>query len=200
MRKGEIILTILEKLKNTAVGFGDLFEALLNAGYGASMGRIDYELSRLSRERDRNTSKEERERIIKERYYKLLSKLEKDGLIKTKGDRGNRFFNITKRGLIKLVLLKEQKQKALPPTTLYHKESADKVIIVAFDIPEIERRKRAWLRAVLKKLGLEMVQKSVWFGRVKLPKEFLDDVLRLRIIDYLEIFEVTKTGSLKHIV
>ena len=45
-----------------------------------------------------------------------------------------------------------------------------------------------------------MIQKSVWIGKVKIPKEFLDDLFKLRLIDYIEIFEISKAGSLKNLI
>jgi len=45
-----------------------------------------------------------------------------------------------------------------------------------------------------------MIQKSVWVGKIALPEEFLRDLHRLQLISYVEIFEVTRAGSLKHIV
>ena len=74
------------------------------------------------------------------------------------------------------------------------------VIIVSFDVPERERRKRDWLRDALRNLGLRMVHKSVWIGKQKLPREFLADLARLRLTDFIEVFEVGKQGSLRHIV
>jgi len=82
----------------------------------------------------------------------------------------------------------------------YQKERGNKFIIVVFDIPEIQKRKRNWLRAALKNLDFKMVQKSVWFGRVKIPKEFLDHLCEMKLIDYVEIFEISKTGSLERLV
>ena len=72
-------------------------------------------------------------------------------------------------------------------------------MIVVFDVPEKERRKRDWLRSVLKRLELKMVQKSVWIGKVKIPKELLDDLFNLKLLDYVEIFEVSKSGSLRQL-
>ena len=33
-------------------------------------------------------------------------------------------------------------------------------MIVAFDIPECERRKRVWLRSALKNIGFNLIQKA----------------------------------------
>ena len=73
-------------------------------------------------------------------------------------------------------------------------------MIFAFDVPEKEKRKRGWLRTVLRRLDFTMIQKSVWVGKSKIPQEFLEDIYRFKMVDFVEIFEVSKTGSLRHIV
>src|SRR3990167_838001 len=76
----------------------------------------------------------------------------------------------------------------------------NRLIIVIFDIPERERRKRAWLRLALKNIGLKLIQRSVWMGKVKIPKEFLDDIRELHLVNFVEIFEITKSGSLNQVI
>jgi len=120
-------------------------------------------------------------------------------LIEEKEKNNKKFFIITKKGKGKLSFLKKQHKESLPEVS-YSSEENNKFIIFIFDIPEKEKRKRDWLREVLKKLGLKMIQKSVWIGKTKIPKEFLDDLFKLKIIDYVEIFEITKAGSLKNLV
>jgi len=67
-----------------------------------------------------------------------------------------------------------------------------KNLIVAFDIPEIMRRKRDWLREELAWYGFEQLQKSVWFGPGLLPEEFIKDCQRLDIFQYLRFFQATE--------
>ena len=64
----------------------------------------------------------------------------------------------------------------------------------------VESKKQDWLREVLKHLGLKMVQRSVWVGHWELPEEFLEDLRNLHIVDCVEIFEVGKSGTLKHLI
>ena len=47
-------------------------------------------------------------------------------------------------------------------------------MIVIFDIPEIRKNKRNWLRGDLMALGFMQLQKSVWFGPAPLPKKFIE--------------------------
>lgn len=85
------------------------------------------------------------------------------------------------------------------PNPSYVKEDDRRSTIVAFDVPERFKEKRHWLRSVLKNLGLRMVQKSVWLGKVKIPREFIDDLKKLKILDFVEIFGITKGGTLEEV-
>ena len=73
------------------------------------------------------------------------------------------------------------------------------LVIVSFDIPEEFRKKRDWLREVLRNLDFEMVHKSVWIGQSKIPSRMIKDLEIMDMFDYLQIFEVTKSGTLRKI-
>ncbi len=195
--RGDFTRLILETIKETSAETLELFDALLRAGYGASLGEIERIAKREKSSPAKLTPIKQKE--VKQRYYKLLSALKRDGLIKKETKEKQKFLFLTKKGKEKLTLLKKKLGLSLPKK-IYSKEKAEKVVIVIFDIPEKERRKRNWLRMALRSLGLKMVQKSVWIGKVKIPKEFLDDLYFLKITPYVEIFEVKRSGSLEHIV
>jgi len=198
-------MKILEAVRESTVGTADLVTAILMSGYGASQWRIMREFERRQSARARETlTKDKQKEIIKQqkqRYYNLIYKLKQGGLIKEeyRNRSGQRALLITKRGMQKLKRLKKQKRNLLS-NTYYPKELGTKIIIVAFDIPEKERKKRNWLRLVLKRLNFTIIQKSVWVGKTKIPKAFIDDLYELELIDFVEIFEVGNKGSLKHII
>ena len=193
--KGDTTLKVLEIIADTAHGFIDVFDAVLSSGYGASYAKLQYEVSK--RENAREKMKRERQAWMN--YRALLSKLKKDGIIEIRKANEGKIISLTKRGLAKLHALRKRKKDALPEirSTI---EKSNGVLIVAFDIPEKERRKRDWLREALGRFGFRMIQKSVWIGKVKIPKEFLDSLRDLQLIDCVEIFEISKTGTLKHII
>jgi len=204
-RRGEITLQILESLANVAMGSVDLFLAFLNAGYGASYGKFEYELSKIRRERARTElerrsrgEKEQPERLIRERYHSFMYKLKRDGLVKENAgsQRGAKQIFITSKGRRKLVSLQKQRVAVLPEVT-YPNVKGKTLIIVTFDVPEEERRKRDWLRTVLKRIGFTMVQKSVWIGKMQLPEAFIKDLKTMHLVGCVEIFSVTRTGSLR---
>ena len=187
--KGEILLKILEVLHDTAMSQVDFFAAVLASGYGASSGRIEYEYQKRQKI---SKDKEFKERNVVERRKRLavfVSKMKHDGLIK---ELENEKFTISSKGEKKLIELKHGL-----PGRHYEKVNQNSSIIISFDIPEKLRRKRNWLREVLRNLGFEMIHQSVWVGKVKIPKEFIIDLENLKILEYVEIFEISKTGTLK---
>ncbi len=169
--------------------------AILEAGYGASMSRIDYIRSR---EDGTGIYYDEQAARARRRCKQLVYELRKDGLLREDKRKIGKIA-LTKRGREKLAKLKRVREARLLRNN-YDTEKTDAFTIVIFDVPERERKKRRWLREVLRQIGFSLVQKSVWLGRVKIPKNFLQDIKELRLAEYIEIFQITKTGSLKHLL
>src|SRR3989338_1449712 len=191
MQRGQILIRILELLHEQATTQIDFFRAVLVSGYGASSSKIEYEYQKLQRISSRQKSQKEDLRNKKLRLQKFLSKLKRDGLIKKiKGP--NAGFIISNRGKAKLIELK----KKFPNKYYEVKGKETSPVIISFDIPENFARKRAWLREVIRNLGFEMVHKSVWVGNIKLPEQLVLDLDRMNILEFIEIFEVSKTGTL----
>lgn len=197
--RGDFILKILETIGDLAISAVDLSDAILSSGYGASFSKLEYEFSKRQKERYTKSIERNFKRQEKQKYYNLVYYLKKSGLIK-EGKKDNRkIFILTKKGKEKLFSLRRRKKDELPRFS-YQKEKGDKFTIVIFDVPEIKKRKRNWLRAALKNLDFKMIQKSVWLGKVKIPKEFLDHLYKMELIDCVEIFEISKTGSLERLI
>lgn len=124
---------------------------------------------------------------------KLLYKLKKEGLIAKKTSSNN--WKTTAIGNKIATYLAEK----LADKPRYQPEKSLEIKIVAFDVPESIRRKRAWLRAALICLGFQMLQKSVWIGKNIIPEEFLLDLEKRNILSYVHIFAVTRQGTIKQI-
>ncbi|MDP3974772.1 MAG: CRISPR-associated endonuclease Cas2 [Candidatus Jorgensenbacteria bacterium] len=196
--KGDILLAVLERIAEGVSDLPLLFIAMVEAGYGASHGHMEYALKSVRADAASAARTAAEERDAKRKYQKLLSALKRDGLVVIgPGVRGN-LLRLTEKGRRKLAALWKQKKGKLP-AAVYRVERSDAFTIVAFDIPERERRKRNWLREALRNAGFTAVQKSVWMGKVKIPVELLDDIRRLRLADFVEIFQITKRGTLKQI-
>ena len=192
MKKG-IMVKILELLENKAVDNIDFFSAILVSGYGASMNKIEFEYQK--RRKLSGVQKSESKDLIekRERLQKFLSKLKHDGLInEIKGE--NPKFAISDKGRVKLAQLKNKL-----PTRYYEKVAQDRPVIISFDIPEKLRGKRDWLREVIRNLGFKMIHQSVWVGKIKIPRQFILDLEEINILGYIEIFEISKMGSLKKV-
>ncbi|HEY4523955.1 MAG TPA: CRISPR-associated endonuclease Cas2 [Candidatus Paceibacterota bacterium] len=192
--KGDITMKVLEQLYDSVIDVADFFQMFLTVGYGASYRKMQGRLEQIKNNRAQPST----EQYTKQNYYNFLYKLKRAGFIQEKPKGQNKVLAITKKGLEYLLVLQNQAKKRLP-TTSYPKKPNKTFIIVAFDIPETERKKRNWLRTVLKNLELKMVQKSLWLGKTKIPEELLKDLHRLKLINFVEIFEITKVGSLKQL-
>lgn len=204
--KGEKTLQILESIGAATIDILDLFAAFLTAGYGASRRKIEYEASKRQKQRWQNQIKKEKEckkklteKQQRQRFYEMIYRLKRDGLIKKSMQDDKAFIQLTIKGLKHIEILKDRKENSLPNVN-YSNNKGGQFIIITFDIPETERRKRNWLRSVLKNLGFQFVQKSVWIGKVKIPIDFLNKLKELNLTNFVEIFEISKTGTLKQII
>jgi len=129
------------------------------------------------------------------KFYVLLSKMRRDNLIDKEEERGG-LWKLTKTGADRLdYILKCQSVNNLPDGN-YEKEKSGELTLVVFDIPEKFKHKRIWLRERLRDLGFQMLQRSVWIGKYKIPESFIYDLRDLKILDYIHILAVRKSGSL----
>lgn len=181
--KGEATLRILKAIEGRPHTMGDLLAAIFEAGYGASYRRILNVAGKHTAARE-----------VSQRYHNLIYKLKRDGLVEERTSGTEKILTLSEKGKAKLEALKNRGK--LPDVKGYKKEEAATFVIVSFDVPERDRKKRDWLRAVLKNLELRMIQKSVWVGKTKLPIAFLDDLHKLHLLDYVQIFQISKSGTL----
>lgn len=197
--KGKFALQILEQLTKTAKSTGDVFDAFLQNEYGAGADKVISTAARMARLRAKNDEKRRTHLILQRRYHNILSWLRRDGLVVEIVEDNEKILYLTSSGRRKLQNLRERKKRSFP-SGKYQVVPMDRFIIVTFDIPERERRKREWLRSVLKYLGFLMIQKSVWIGKSKITKKLLLDFRQIKLSRYVEIFEITKVGSLREII
>lgn len=186
--KNGITRKILLEIGRSAISAKDLVAAILSEGYGASISRIERSAARRAA---RRISGQEAT-VARHRFSSMLCKLKKEGLILEK----NNLLHLTIKGDLKLVNFGEKEKFSAKK---YKTEPTSNFLIVAYDIPGKNHKKRLWLRESLSNMGLRRIQQSVWMGKVKLPKDFLDDLKGMAILNYVEIFEITKTGTLREI-
>lgn len=199
MARGDIILSILEGISEIGGTTSDFLDAFLEAGYGASLHRIEYLARRAENERTKQKRQDELIYQERQRYYSFIYQLKKDGLVQTDSPKRGGILNLTKEGLIKMHWLRRRSKETSVMPIKYEKLPSQETVIVLFDVPENESFKRRWLRRSLKSMGFKMLQKSAWIGRIKLPPEFLEDIDKLKIAQYLEVLVVAKAGSLRRL-
>ncbi len=183
------IESILETLADGAKDSAHLFVAISKAGYGASRKDMEREFRKLSEKAAATHNKEELSRR-KHSFYSLLNYLKRDGLIEKDGG----WWVITSPGKVRLSEMRKR------PRRKYIPSDDDTLKIVMFDIPERERWKRDWIRDALIGLEFKLVQKSVWAGKKKLPKNFLEDLKTYKLLGCVDIYSVAKSGTLRGFV
>lgn len=189
--KGNLTRRLLEAIENRDITATDLLGAFLSAGYGASRSRIEY----IARQNNRTRKRDMAMYAQKQKYYNLISRLQRDGLIEKSEVRGTKTVSITTKGRGLLSESRNRANQRFSATNLAMEKSEHPIIII-FDIPERKRRSRKFLREALKTIGFRILQKSVWIGEIKIPKELIVYLRSMSIIDYIHIFEVNSLGSL----
>lgn len=192
--KSEKRIKILEFIERTAKTVDDIFFIFCQP-YGTSYSKMEYLLERKNTQESKKASNELIDRQTKRRFDDFVYRLKKDDLICNVERKNKNFFRLTPKG--KMILKKIRLDKTrLPVSSKYKSEENETLKIIIFDIPEEERRKRDWLRYALKNLKFGMLQKSVWAGKKGLPQEFINDLKRINLFSFVEIFAVSKKGSL----
>lgn len=187
--RGDLMYKILNMIEDKIIDMVAFQAAILDSGYGASLGKIEHKLNLRKKmsEKYRIERKEMQESRI--RLQKYISKLKNDGLLEQNGIK----IKITKDGRNQLIILRKKLLKDIP------KEPNSNLIIFSYDIPVKDRSLRDRVREILKILGFKMIHQSFWVGKMKISEEFLKYLEKIGALKYIEILEVTKQGTLKQI-
>lgn len=127
-----------------------------------------------------------------QQLYSLLNDLKKQDLVEKKNSKKGTLWKITAAGLEKIGLIRSRKLNYQPTVDT-------KLKIVVFDVPEKERPKRLWLCEALKLLGFKRLQRSVWIGKNKISEDFVKDLHKKSMINYVHILEVSKAGTVREL-
>ncbi|MDP3974909.1 MAG: CRISPR-associated endonuclease Cas2 [Candidatus Jorgensenbacteria bacterium] len=189
MKRSEIVPVLLEILQRGTETTAALIGAM-STDYAESQRRI----GRLNRYGtppfDADWGESYRER---QRFSKLLNRLREDGIIANEGKRHRAIWRLTAKGIERLKHLKLKRKIPIPK---YERKRDGKWRVVMYDVPEREREKRAWVRRALLSLGFEFLQESVWVGTIAIPRTFLDDLRAMEMFPYVQIFEVSRRGTI----
>ncbi|OGY99375.1 MAG: CRISPR-associated endonuclease Cas2 [Candidatus Liptonbacteria bacterium RIFCSPLOWO2_01_FULL_52_25] len=192
--KRQLACEVLKILGGIVMSTAEVIDAVLSSPYGASYGQLQKRVRAAGRARETVERASRQQRV----FYDLIHRLQKDGLIAKKGSTRGGQWHLTSKGRQELDTIRADSGNILR-SSVYAKQPDTEIKIIAFDIPEKYRRKRRWLRAAIQRLGFSMLQKSVWIGKYKLPHEFIEDLHRAKLLPYIEILAVTKSGILKTI-
>lgn len=84
------------------------------------------------------------------------------------------------------------KRTYLRSFTSYSSKEAPKNLILMYDVPDLKKKERDWLRRQLKNFGFIMIQKSVWVGPSPLPNEFLVYLKGINLQKDFKTFKLAK--------
>lgn len=121
--------------------------------------------------------------LNRKQFSKLVYWLKKNNYIKVKNLEGKKAMMLTKDGIGKAIRagfkLESQKKQ---------KRKDKKWIMIIFDIPKQDERKRGILRSILQGLGYKMFQKSVWITPYDVFEK-TENLLQFYSLDsYVKIF------------
>jgi len=193
--RGSKKLIILEITRLSLLSMAEVVDAITYYGYVETYRRMRG-LSSLKEKKNvlrelalALKSGEQAEKENRANIYQLTSKLKREGLIKVSKNK----LQLTRKGEHK----RREFETTLERYPAYPAQEAGETIIVCFDIPESIKSHRAWLRAALRNLKMDMHQKSLWIGRTSLPEKFIEDMNKRGIVKYVDIFSVSRGGTLK---
>ena len=114
------------------------------------------------------------------KFYSTLRQLVIRNVIKKSG---NNSYRLTLKGLVKIQRIKWQQMK---------KKKGDAWILVIFDIPEKQRKRRDLFRKCLYELGFVKIQRSVFISEYDVYKEVKELAKNCDLKKYVKIFHIRK--------
>ena len=124
----------------------------------------------------------------------ILSRLQREELVARDGAKKKSLWRITRKGRGHLRLSTQTEKLAKIEYTLPRKDG--KLRMVAFDIPEQQRKKRNWLRVQLIACDFKSLQKSVWVGTRPLPEAFINEIDALNLSSHVHIMSIGEKGTM----
>ena len=193
--KGEKILKILEILEGMAMSTLELLDMWMFTQPRGIYG-LQREMIKRSGQNRQLFFSELREYLKeREKLSKLIYKLKNGGFILE--DKKTNKLVLTQKGKLKLKFLKNKKSIDENKNNEDRQKYKD-VIVVIYDIPESEYKKRHQLRNLLTSAGFNFVQKSVWIKQGKIQEDFINFLNDLDVLDYVQIFKITQKGTIEN--
>ncbi len=133
----------------------------------------------------------------RQQFYNTLNYLKNQGLVVKRNVKKKTRWILTPEGAEKAARYRKSRNDPLSFRSIdFSPPSGLGITIVAFDIPERERRKRDWIRACLVAMGFDKLQKSVWVTRGTVDEDFMHALRERDLLHNVHIFSVTKQGTI----
>lgn len=133
----------------------------------------------------------------RQQFYRTLHYLKRQELVAKKETGSNARWALTQRGRERMQHYKKSRLNPFSASSIVFTQAAgDGVTIVAFDIPEKERRKHDWVRTCLVAMGFKKLQKSVWMAKGTVDEDFVHALRDRNLLQHVHIFAVTKRGTM----
>lgn len=133
----------------------------------------------------------------RQQFYCTLNHLKRQGLVaKQRGGSSGSRWALTPRGEERNYEYRQSRRDPLSSAnTAFSKPQGAGITIVAYDIPEKERRKREWIRMCLIEMECEKIQQSVWVAKGTVDEDFIHALRERDLLRNVHIFAVTKHGT-----
>ena len=135
--------------------------------------------------------KEARHEYIK--YHSFMKRLQKNGLVTQSGTGKSKSWTVATAG--KQILETYKKQSRLAEEAI----RPGGTTIISYDIPERIHSERDAMRDLLKLFGFTFVHQSLWYANVTVERRFIDYLRERKLLDYVHIFQITKSGTLESV-
>jgi hypothetical protein len=189
------ILEFLKEGSRTAEEIGIFFLASAVARFPGIKPGMEG-VYQVRRERWKNDYEGELKRMTEIRVRRTLQAMRIDGLVASTRVGKRAIYESSQKGRCWL----KQKKDAVPSELterIYAIEESGAITLIVYDIPHHYKQYRDWLRRKLFELHFKMLQKSVFLGKVKVPPQLIEDLSEFGLLKFVEIFEVTRRGTLR---
>ncbi len=193
--KRKQILYFLSDVGRTSA---EIASFLIGGGFGRQRGiRAGFAAAQQVRQQyDKKHFDEHQKRLEWKRAQRLIQALKQDGLIKSTRIGREAHYSMTQAGKT-WVHEHENDLSDIVRAKKYVATPSDRVTIIAYDIPHTMRQQRDWLRGALGQFGFRFLQRSLFIGKRQIPESFIDDLAEANLTQYVDIFEITKSGTLR---
>ena len=125
--------------------------------------------------------------MSREQFAKLIYYLKKNNYIRVKNLENKKAIFLTSKGARRVL-----KNKFKTSHKNYQQRKDGKWVMILFDVPRKDNKKRDLLRSVLRNLGYQIFQQSVWINKCDVIKK-TEEMLQFYVLDkYVKMFLIEK--------